>query len=119
VPWLSFVRFNNRRARSLFRKGVKLPSHHSARYLRIWFMVITGGLLMLSASGCESLAVTPVRPIVNADAAATPDRPTVTPLLDPTLAPTSTPIDTPTPAPTSTDTPPPADAGGDFTARQE
>jgi anionic cell wall polymer biosynthesis LytR-Cps2A-Psr (LCP) family protein len=65
------------------------------------------GLLSVSASGCESLAVTPVESIAPSPATPTAVRPTVTPLLDPTQAATSTPIDTPTPAPTSTKTPTP------------
>ena len=69
------------------------------------FIIITG-LLFVSASGCESLAVTPVKSMAQS-AATTVVRPTVTPFVDPTLAPTSTPIDTLTPAPTATDTPPP------------
>ncbi|NTU64731.1 MAG: LCP family protein [Chloroflexi bacterium] len=81
-----------------------MPSHFS-RHLRAIFIVIISGLLLVGVSGCESLAVTPVKSIVQS--AAIPNRPTVTPLLDPTLAPTSTPIDTPTLAPTATDTPPP------------
>ncbi len=54
--------------------------------------------MILSMTGCDSLAVTPVLPIVTPTAI----RPTVTPLLKPTMAPTDTPADTPTPAPTPT-----------------
>ncbi|HTP11735.1 MAG TPA: LCP family protein [Anaerolineae bacterium] len=83
-----------------------MPSYHSTRSLRTLFSVIICGLFVVSISGCEGLAVTPIKPIVQA---ATPKvvLPTVTPLLDPTSAPTSTPIDTPTPTATSTDTPTP------------
>jgi LCP family protein required for cell wall assembly len=84
-----------------------LPSYYSTRSLRTILIVIISGLLVVSASGCEALAVTPTKPIVRVVATPTLILPTVTPLLDPTVAPTSTPIDTPTTAPTSTDTPTP------------
>jgi LCP family protein required for cell wall assembly len=75
--------------------------------VRVSFIFIIIGLLIVSASGCEGLAATPARSIAQSSATPTAVRPTVTPLLDPTAAPTSTPIDTPTPAPTSTNTPTP------------
>lgn len=64
-------------------------------------MLLTG-LTILSAAGCQSLAITPTPDI--AINISTP-RPTVTPLLKPTLAPTATPDDAPTPAPTLTPAP--------------
>ena len=77
---------------------------HSAQPLRTALIVIVVILSLVSAAGCEGLAVTPAKSI--APVPATADvRPTVTPLLAPTRAATSTPIDTPTPAPTSTSTP--------------
>ena len=79
---------------------------HSSQRARASFIVIITGLLIISASGCESLAVTPVKSMAQS-AATTVVLSTVTPFLDPTLVPTSTPIDTPTTAPTATDTPPP------------
>ncbi len=82
-----------------------MPSSYSVRPLRAIFIVIISALLVISASGCEALAVTPAKPIVQVAATQTVVRPTVTPLIPPTRAPTSTPIDTPTPAPTATETP--------------
>ena len=84
-----------------------MPFYHSARHLRIFFIGIISGLLILSASGCESLALTPAKAIAPSPTTVAAVRPTVTPPADPTLAPTSTPVDTPTPAPTSTYTPTP------------
>ena len=88
-----------------------MPLHSAIRYLRILFLVISGGVFVVSVSGCEALAATPGKAVVQVQisttllASPTVVLPTVTPLLTPTSAPTSTPIDTPTPAPTSTDTP--------------
>jgi polyisoprenyl-teichoic acid--peptidoglycan teichoic acid transferase len=84
-----------------------LPSSHYSRSLRALVVIFITGLLIVSVSGCESLAVTPVAAIAPVIATETVVRSTATPLPDPTAAPTSIPIDTPTPAPTSTDTPTP------------
>jgi LCP family protein required for cell wall assembly len=73
----------------------------------LWVVIICG-LLIVSASGCEALAVTPTKPIVQA-ATPTPTLvpPTATPTFEPTVTPTFIPTDTPTPSPTATDTPTP------------
>jgi LCP family protein required for cell wall assembly len=76
--------------------------------MRSFILVIISGLLIISVSGCEALAVTPAKPIVQAATPAAISVPrTATPSLVPTVTLTATPIDTPTPAPTSTDTPTP------------
>ncbi len=83
-----------------------MPSHISQR-ARASIIGILTGLLIVGISGCENLAVTPVKSIAQSPATPAAIRPTVTPLPYPTRAATSTPIDTPTPAPTSTKTPTP------------
>ncbi|CAG0936933.1 Polyisoprenyl-teichoic acid--peptidoglycan teichoic acid transferase TagT [Thermoflexales bacterium] len=83
-----------------------LSSYFSQRF-RASIIVLIVALLIVSASGCASLAVTPVKPILQATAVYSTLQATATPVIEPTRAASATPSDTPTPAPTATDTPTP------------